>query len=104
MPEIPVLKAEIFKALAHPQRIRTLELLGEGPKTVSALLEFVDTSQPQLSRHLGQLRNAGLVVTHRAGPMVVYSIADERITEVLRLSREMLLDTATAARDELQRS
>jgi DNA-binding transcriptional ArsR family regulator len=104
MPEIPKLKAEFFKALAHPQRIRTLELLSEGPKTVSALLEFIDTSQPQLSRHLSQLRSAGMIVPRRSGSMVVYSIADERITEVLRLSREMLLDHATAARDELQRS
>jgi ArsR family transcriptional regulator len=104
MLEIPQLKAEFFKALAHPVRIRALELLGEGPKTVSGLLEFVDTSQPQLSRHLAQLRIAGLVLAHREGPTIVYSIADERISEVLRLSREMLLDTATATRDELQRS
>ncbi len=97
MPEIPQLKAEFFKALGTPRSDTVLELLGEGPKTVSALLEFVDTSQPQLSRHLAQLRIAGLVMAHRAGPMVVYSIADERISEVLQLSREMLLDTATAS-------
>jgi ArsR family transcriptional regulator, arsenate/arsenite/antimonite-responsive transcriptional repressor len=102
--EVPQLKAEFFKALGHPVRIRALELLGEEPKTVSGLLELVDTSQPQLSRHLAQLRIAGLVVAHRAGATVVYSIADERITEVLRLSREMLLDMATATRDGLERS
>jgi DNA-binding transcriptional ArsR family regulator len=104
MPEIPQMKAEFFKALAHPMRIRVLELLGEGSKTVSGLLEFIDTSQPQLSRHLAQLRSAGLVLAQREGLLVLYSIADERISEVLRLSREMLLDTATATRDELQRS
>lgn len=104
MPEIPKLKAEFFKALGHPLRIRVLELLSETPRTVSGLLEFVDTSQPQLSRHLAQLRAAGLVLTQRKGPVVLYSIADSRITEVLRLSREMLLDTATATREELQRS
>jgi DNA-binding transcriptional ArsR family regulator len=104
MPEIPQLKAEFFKALGHPVRIRALELLGEGPKSASGLLELVDTSQPQLSRHLAQLRIAGLVVANRAGGTVVYSIADERITEVLQLSREMLLDMATATRNELRRS
>jgi DNA-binding transcriptional ArsR family regulator len=104
MPDIPKLKAEFFKALGHPLRIRVLELLSEGPKSVSTLLEFMDTGQPQLSRRLAQLRREGLVVARREGSMVLYSTADERITELLQLSRQILLDMATATRDELKRS
>jgi DNA-binding transcriptional ArsR family regulator len=104
MPDIPKLKAEFFKALGHPLRIRALELLSEGPKSASALLGVMDVGQPQLSRHLAQLRHEGLVIADREGPIVLYAIADERITELLALSRQMLLDMATATRDELRRS
>src|SRR5471030_158941 len=103
MPDIPKLKAEFFKALGHPLRIRVLELLSEGPKSVSALLELMDTGQPQMSRHLAHLRREGLVLARREGPIVLYSIADERTTELLQLARQMLLDVATETRDGLRR-
>jgi ArsR family transcriptional regulator len=102
MPDIPRLKAEFFKALGHPVRIRVLELLSEGEQSVSGLLEDIDAGQPYLSQQLGVLRRAGFVVTRREGPHVMYALSDQRIIELLAVSRQMLLDMATATRDELR--
>jgi DNA-binding transcriptional ArsR family regulator len=62
MRDIPRLKAEFFKALGHPLRIRVLELLSEGDQSVSELLEHVTVEQPYLSQQLAVLRRAGFVV------------------------------------------
>jgi DNA-binding transcriptional ArsR family regulator len=102
--DIPRLKAEFFKALGHPLRIRVLELLSEGEQSVSDLLQEVDAEQPHLSQQLGLLRRAGFVVARREGSSVVYSLADPRIAELLTVSRQILLDMLTATRDELRRS
>src|SRR3569833_3529244 len=97
--EIPRLKAEFFKSLGHPLRIRVLELLTEGEQTVSSLLEQVDAEQPNLSQRLAVLRRAGVVTTRREGATVVYALADPRLAELLAVSRQMLIDMATATRD-----
>jgi ArsR family transcriptional regulator len=104
MPEIPRLKAEFFKALGHPLRIRVLELLSDRDRSVSQLLEDVAVEQPHLSQQLGILRRAGFVVARREGANVIYALADPRITELLAVSRQILLDMATATRDELQQA
>ena len=104
MRDIPTLKAEFFKALGHPLRIRVLELLSEGEHSVSQLLEHVDAEQPHLSQQLGVLRRADLVAARREGANVVYALADARIAELLAVSREVLLDRYTTTRDELRRA
>lgn len=102
MPHVPVLKAEFFKAIGHPVRIRALELLSEDEQSVSDLLGAIDVGQAQLSQQLGVLRRAGLVNARREGSHVLYSLADPRMAELLAVSRQMLLDMATATRDELR--
>ncbi|HYF24611.1 MAG TPA: metalloregulator ArsR/SmtB family transcription factor [Baekduia sp.] len=102
--QIPQLKAEFFKALGHPVRIRVLELLTEGERPVSELLAAVGIEQPHLSQQLGVLRRAGLVTARREGPGVVYALADDRVADLLAVSRAILLDLYTVTRDELQRS
>jgi ArsR family transcriptional regulator len=104
MRDLPRLKAEFFKALGHPVRIRALELLSERERTVSELLEHVDVEQPYLSQQLGVLRRAGFVVARRDGSHVVYALADPRVADLLAVSRQMLLDMVTATRDELRRA
>jgi DNA-binding transcriptional ArsR family regulator len=104
MPEIPRLKAEFFKALGHPLRIRVLELLAQSDHTVSELQDELDVEQSSLSQQLGVLRRAGFVDSHREGSHVTYTLADERVGELLALSRQMLLDRHTASRDELERA
>lgn len=102
MRDIPRLKAEFFKALGHPLRIRVLELLSERERSVSELLAHVAAEQPHLSQQLAVLRRAGFVVARREGSAVVYALADERVAELLALARQMLLDMVTATRDELR--
>jgi DNA-binding transcriptional ArsR family regulator len=99
--DIPRLKAEFFKTLGHPLRIRVLELLAPGEQSVSDLLAALDVEQPHLSQQLGVLRRAGLVVTRREGASIVYALADERLVELLAVSKQILLDMLTATRDEL---
>jgi ArsR family transcriptional regulator len=104
MRDIPRLKAEFFKALGHPVRIRVLELLSVGEQTVSDLLAEIAVEQPYLSQQLGVLRRAGFVVARREGGNVVYALADPRVAELLTVSRQILLDMVTATRDELRQS
>jgi DNA-binding transcriptional ArsR family regulator len=104
MPEIPRLKAEFFKALSHPLRIRVLELLVDGHRTVSELQDALAVEQSSLSQQLGVLRRAGFVGSRREGSRVTYALADDRAGELLALSRQMLLDQYTASRDELERA
>jgi len=104
MRDIPRLKAEFFKALGHPLRIRALEVLAEGDRSVSELLEHIPVEQPYLSQQLGILRRAGFVVARREGSNVIYALADPRIAQLLAVSRQMLLDMVTATRDELSRT
>jgi len=101
MPFIPQLKADFFKALAHPVRIRALELLSQGERSVGVLAGEIEVEQSHLSQQLGVLRRAGFVTSRRDGSSVRYSLADERITTLLDVSRQMLLDGVTATRDEL---
>ncbi|MDA0180996.1 metalloregulator ArsR/SmtB family transcription factor [Solirubrobacter phytolaccae] len=101
MPYVPVLKAEFFKAIGHPIRIRVLELLSEDEQSVSDLLAAIDVGQAHLSQQLGVLRRAGLVHARREGSHVLYALTDARMAELLAVSRQMLVDMATATRDEL---
>jgi ArsR family transcriptional regulator len=101
MREIPRLKAEFFKTLGHPLRIRVLELLTPGEQSVADLLAALDVEQPHLSQQLGVLRRAGFVVSRRDGASVVYALADERLVELLAVSKQILLDMLTTTRDEL---
>jgi DNA-binding transcriptional ArsR family regulator len=102
--DIPRLKADFFKVLGHPVRIRILEVLTQGEQSVSDLQPLIGTEQAHLSQQLGILRRAGLVSSRRKGPMVIYAVADQRVEEILSLSREMLLDILAASASELQSS
>jgi DNA-binding transcriptional ArsR family regulator len=102
MPYVPELKAEFFKAIGHPIRIRVLELLSEDEQSVSDLLEAIEVGQAYLSQQLAVLRRAGLVTARRDGSRVLYALTDARMAELLAVSRQMLLDMATATRDELR--
>src|SRR4051812_9181836 len=104
MRDVPRLKAEFFKALGHPMRIRALELLAEHERSVSSLAQEMDVEQPALSQQLGILRRAGFVVARRDGANVIYDLADPRIAELLAVSRQMLLDMVSDTRDGLRSS
>jgi DNA-binding transcriptional ArsR family regulator len=102
MRDIPRLKAEFFKALGHPLRIRVLELLAEDERSVSSLAETMAVEQPALSQQLGILRRAGFVTARRDGVNVIYALADPRIADLLSVSRQMLLDMVSDTREGLR--
>lgn len=91
--ELPVAqaKAELFKALAHPARIRVLEVLSGGEYTVGEIAGLVDLEMAHLSQQLGVLRRAGVVVTRRDGNSIHYSLRDERMSQIIQLAREMII-------------
>ena len=86
------LKAEFFKTLGHPARIRVLELLGQREHAVSELLPVVGVEATNLSQHLAVLRRAGLVVTRKDGAAVYYSLTSPRVAELLVVARGILTE------------
>ena len=83
-------KAEFFKTLGHPARIRILELLSERDHAVHELLEQIVIEPSNLSQQLAVLRRAGLVVSLRHGGEVVYSISVQEVRDLLLAARRIL--------------
>ncbi len=84
------LKAEFFKTLGHPARIRVLELLSEREHAVAEMLPMVGIEPAHLSQQLAVLRRANLVVTRKGGSTVYYSLTSPHIAELLGVARTIL--------------
>jgi DNA-binding transcriptional ArsR family regulator len=82
-------KAELFKALSHPIRIRILELLRTGEMTVSELQLRLEIEASSVSQQLGVLRSRQLVVGRKEGTSVYYRVADPQVFELLDVARAM---------------
>lgn len=90
-------KADLFRGLAHPLRIRILELVCAAHEVpVSALLEDMGIKAPHLSQHLSVLRRYGLVASERRGSQVFCSAADPSVAGLLTAARTVLAATAPA--------
>ncbi|GEP39136.1 transcriptional regulator [Nocardioides psychrotolerans] len=83
-------KAELFKTLGHPARIRVLELLSERDHAVHELLEKIDIAPSNLSQQLAMLRRTSLVVSRRDGGKVVYSVSVPEVRDLLLAARGIL--------------
>lgn len=86
---LQVFKAEFFRALAHPVRIRILESLGGKERSVQELQRVLDLDQPAVSQHLAVLRGKGIVMARKQGTTVRYSLCDPLITQLLTTAREV---------------
>lgn len=97
------IKANLFKALAHPARIRVLEILSvaAGPVPVSDILDQTELEPTLLSQHLAVLKRHHVVRAERIGNAVYYQLAHPKISELLVIARTFLADTLTARRDQL---
>ncbi|MQY16622.1 hypothetical protein SRB5_68240 [Streptomyces sp. RB5] len=84
------LKAEFFKTLGHPVRIRVLELLSRREHAVSEMLPEIGVEPAHLSQQLAVLRRANLVVTRREGSTVYYSLTSPEVSELLTIARSIL--------------
>ena len=85
-------KAEFFRMLGHPVRIRVLELLQDGPKPVRDLLAEIDIEPSSLSQQLAVLRRSGIVTATRHGTTVVYALAGGDVAELMRAARRILTE------------
>jgi ArsR family transcriptional regulator len=88
--EIATAKADMFRALAHPTRIRVLEALIDGEQSVGALADTLDIELPPLSQQLAVLRNAHIVMTRREGSMVFYRVTDPRMSQLFVTAKQLL--------------
>jgi DNA-binding transcriptional ArsR family regulator len=88
-------KAEFFKTLAHPARIRVLELLAERDHQVAELLPEVGIEAAHLSQQLAVLRRAGLVTSRRDGSGVVYSLTSPQVVDLLTVARRILSEVVS---------
>jgi ArsR family transcriptional regulator len=109
VPDLPArplyeIKANLFKALAHPARIRVLEILSASgrPTPVSEILAQTDIEPTLLSQHLAVLKRHHVVTNHRVGNAVFYELAHPKISELLVIARIFLADTLGAQRDQLK--
>lgn len=91
-PNVPLYqaKAELFRTLGHPVRIRVLEMLQDGPRAVRELLEDIEIESSSLSQQLSVLRRAGLVSSSRDGSSVVYTLATPDVAQLLLHGRRIL--------------
>nr|WP_277611367.1 metalloregulator ArsR/SmtB family transcription factor [Streptomyces scabichelini] len=85
-------KAEFFRMLGHPVRIRVLELLQDGPTPVRDLLAAIEVEPSALSQQLAVLRRSGIVVSRREGSTVVYELAGGDVADLMRAARRILTE------------
>lgn len=86
--------AKLCRGLSDPSRLSILEALRFGALTVSEILQATGLAQSNVSNHLGCLYDCGLVRRDQEGRFVRYRLSDPRVEMLLRLSEELLADTA----------
>ena len=79
--------AEVLKTVAHPVRLRIVEFLEGGEKSVSELKGLLGVTQPLTSQHLSQMRMRGVLASRRDGSQVYYSIANPDVVKVIHCIR-----------------
>lgn len=89
-PPVYALKAEFFRVLGHPARIRLLQLLRDGERTVGALQSALELDSGSTSQQLAVLRKQGLVESRREGTNVYYAVKDRRTLELLELAKGII--------------
>jgi DNA-binding transcriptional ArsR family regulator len=88
-------KAEFFRILGHPVRVRILELLRDGERSVGDLQNELQMDSSGTSQHLGVLRKHGVLEGRREGTSVYYTVRDPRIFQLLEVSRQILTSSLT---------
>ena len=89
------IKAELFRVLGHPARVRILELLRDGERTVGDLQKELQMDSSGTSQHLGVMRKHGILESRREGTSVYYTVRDPRIFQLLEVSRQILTSSLT---------
>ena len=95
------LQAELFRTLGHPARIRLLEVLGAGERTVGELQDVLELDSSGVSQHLAVLRRLGLLESRKVGTTVRCRMKDPRALRLLALARELLMANLEDSRELL---
>ena len=96
------MKADFFKTLGHPARIRVLELLSEREHAVSEMVSEIGIEPANLSQQLSILRRAGLVVARRDGLSVTYALTSPRVAELLLTALAILTGVVAGQAETLE--
>lgn len=95
-PPVYRLKADFFKTLGHPARIRILEVLRDGNQSVGELASKVGVEPSHLSHQLAVLRRAGVVHGSKSGTAVIYTVPDPRVFQLLEVAKQILTGSLSA--------
>jgi DNA-binding transcriptional ArsR family regulator len=95
------LKADFFRLLGHPSRVRILELLRDGERTVGALQADLGLDSSGTSQLLTAMRRQGVLESRRAGTSVFYRVKDPRIFQLLAIAKQILTTQLEDTRDLL---
>ncbi|HEY7935368.1 MAG TPA: metalloregulator ArsR/SmtB family transcription factor [Solirubrobacteraceae bacterium] len=95
---IYALKADFFRVLGHPVRVRMLQVLRDGEHSVGSLQDELDLDSSSTSQHLAALRGQGLLESRKEGTSVFYRVKDPRTLELLELAKHII----AAAREDNQ--
>ncbi|HCR72536.1 MAG TPA: transcriptional regulator [Anaerolineae bacterium] len=88
------MQAKLFRGFSDPSRLSILDALRDGAVTVNEIVEATGLSQPNVSNHLGCLRDCGLVISEQQGRFVYYELSDKRVGQLLMLADQLLADVA----------
>jgi len=102
--QIAAIKAGFFRVLGHPARVRILEILRDGDKTVGELQVLLELDSSSTSQHLAALKAQGIVESTRHGTRVHYTARDPRVFQLLEVARIIIvsqLDETRALLEEL---
>ncbi len=102
LPDLQLFKAEFFKALAHPVRIRLLEVLRHGERSVQELQVALTVDQSTVSQHLAILRAKHVVASRKEGTTVRYAVRDARVGALLDVSRAIFNAQLTGSQTMLR--
>jgi DNA-binding transcriptional ArsR family regulator len=83
-------QAAICKAFAHPNRLQLIDLLGKGERSCSDLQRKIGISKANLSQHISQLKNAGIVLTRREGKQIFCFLAIPEVKQACQMIRNVL--------------
>ncbi len=100
--ELQAFKAQFFRALAHPTRIRALEILVRGGRTVQELQDALGLDQPLVSQQLAVLRHQGVVSAQKEGVAVRYTLRDPLVGDLLEVARRIFDNRLDRAHGLLQ--
>ncbi len=83
------MQIKIFKSLSDPTRLKIVELLAKKEICACEFVPFVKKAQPTVSQHLRILENAGIVKSRKEGKMVIYSLANPKVIEMIKIAKRM---------------